>query len=330
MTFFFAKKALLNLADLGIEIPFTDQRGTKVHEFLLKNNRTVVDWDGEFLLSKSDYLHGGHNQQFVNDIFGSTESKEARVKEAFELINADGSFNRFNPKNANQSLEKIVERAMLNTEMTYRAATHALENKFSYHLGGGYHHAMTFGGRGFCVVNDIVIVLRKLQAENKIKTAWVIDVDAHKGDGTAELTQDDESIKTFSIHMGESWPMDMGDQSSPWFIPNDIEIPIKKGSGESHQKDYLDKLSDGLERMSKFETPDICLVVQGSDPYEKDVLPSTSHLMLTKETLLKRDLMVYNILKSRDIPQVYTMSGGYGLEVYEIYINFLSNILKEL
>lgn len=69
----------------------------------------------------------------------------------------------------------------------------------SYYLGGGMHHSMSFAGRGFCLVNDMVITLRKMQAEGLIKTAWIVDVDVHKGDGAPEILQNDSTIQTFSI-----------------------------------------------------------------------------------------------------------------------------------
>ena len=84
------------------------------------------------------------------------------------------------------------------------------------------------------LLNDIVIAIRKLQAENRIKTAWVIDIDAHKGDGTAALTADDPSIVTLSIHMGRGWPLDgpshdAAGRINPSFIPSDIDIPVFAG-----------------------------------------------------------------------------------------------------
>jgi len=59
---------------------------------------------------------------------------------------------------------------------------------FACFLGGGNYHAQRDYGIGFCIFNDVVVSLRRLQAEKSIRTAWVVDIDAHKGDGTAALT----------------------------------------------------------------------------------------------------------------------------------------------
>jgi acetoin utilization deacetylase AcuC-like enzyme len=184
---------------------------------------------------------------------------------------------------------------------------------------------MTFSGRGFCLVNDIVIGIRKLQKQNLIKTSWVIDIDAHKGCGTAQITQNDDSIQTLSIHMGDSWPLNgprinENGEINPWFLPSDIDIPIFEGE----ENQYLSKLEVGLSQLHG--RPDLAIVVCGSDPYEKDELPSTSKMNLSLSHLLERDLLVYNFLKKLNIPQCYLMSGGYGRESHKVYSQFLEKI----
>jgi acetoin utilization deacetylase AcuC-like enzyme len=169
-----------------------------------------------------------------------------------------------------------------------------------------------------------VIAIRKLQAEGLIRTAWIIDIDAHKGDGTAALTKGDDSIITLSIHMANSWPLD-GDEYDPdgkfnhSFTPSDIDIPMAKG--EDHL--YIPRLQEGLERLDRWAHPDLALVVSGADPYFKDELPSTGDLKLSLAQLKERDLLTYNFLKQRDIPRAYLMAGGYGDSCWEVYAQFL-------
>jgi acetoin utilization deacetylase AcuC-like enzyme len=202
----------------------------------------------------------------------------------------------------------------------YLSSKSALRLGFSYFLGGGMHHAMSFSGRGFCLVNDIVIVLKKLLDEKAIQHAWVIDLDAHKGDGTAELTHNDPTITTFSIHMKNGWPLNQGGPNDPWFIPSNIDIEISAGEEEQ----YLSKLTNGLSHLeSNFPRPDIVIVVDGADPYSEDALPSTALLKLSKEQMLERNKLVYHFLNDRNIPQSYCMAGGYGKKSWEIYFQFL-------
>ena len=69
----------------------------------------------------------------------------------------------------------FVKKAKLHIAGTYLTCEMALKYKFAYHLGGGMHHAMSFKPGGFCMFNDLVISLRKLQKEKKIKQAIIID-----------------------------------------------------------------------------------------------------------------------------------------------------------
>ena len=174
------------------------------------------------------------------------------------------------------------------------------------------------------MVNDIVVALRKLQAENLIRTALVIDLDAHKGDGTAVLTQEDSSITTLSIHMARGWPLDgeaydRQGRLNPSFIPSDIDIPV--AAGEEHL--YVAKLQDGLEKLVGIGPPDLAIVLAGSDPYEKDEQPSTGEQKLSLKQLKERDLLVYHYLKNQRIPRAYVTAGGYGERSWEVDWQFI-------
>lgn len=75
--------------------------------------------------------------------------------------------------------------------------------------------------------------------------------------------------------------------------------------------------------------PDLVLVVDGADPYEKDELPSTSTMRLTLAQMLERDLMVDGFLTKEKIPAAWVNAGGYGDHVWEVYAQFLERVLPE-
>ena len=320
------------LVDFGILIPIADDRSKKCFD-LLKNkflNLSELQLLDLPEIVEEDILRV-HNKGVV-ERFYSDRGLEKELCQVFELFNSDGTVNvsRFNLKGAKKPLFKMRESIIFEIQGTFMAMQEALKYGESFFLGGGMHHAMSFGGRGFCPLHDIMIGLKKLQIQNKIKTAWVVDVDAHKGDGTAELTQKDNSVSTLSIHMERGWPLDIGVKTDenghiyPWYIPSTIDIPI--GIGE--EKEYLPKLEKGLYDLEKkMEFTDLVLIVGGADPYEKDELPSAQLLKLSKLQLLQRDMLLYNFFKKRKIPQVWVMAGGYGIHSYEIYVQFLEKVL---
>ena len=71
------------------------------------------------------------------------------------------------------------------------------------------------------------------------------------------------------------------------------------------------------------------MVVSGSDPFEKDELPSTADLRLSLKQMMQRDQLVYGFLKERGIPGAYLMAGGYGQSSWQVYTQFLEWALKD-
>lgn len=303
-----------------------DERTKIICELLKKKNIPLLSDIESIKITRQD-LERVHTKEYLNKLFGDPEEVTEAVCETFELIDDKGSYHRYDPTTAILPLSTLIQKVLIQTTGTMHAVEVALKSgEDCYYLGGGQHHAMTFAGRGFCLLNDIVIAARWAQNKLQAKLIWVIDVDAHKGDGTAEITQNDSTIRTLSIHMKEGWPLDSDryDQNgklNPWFIESDIEISIGKGE-EAH---YLQNLKDGLSRLAALDSvgPDLAIVVQGSDPYEKDALPSSALLKLSKAQMLERDMLVYHFLKEKNIPQVYVMAGGYGEYSAEIYCQFI-------
>jgi acetoin utilization deacetylase AcuC-like enzyme len=215
---------------------------------------------------------------------------------------------------------------------TYTACEIALNkaesNGFCFYLGGGQHHASYKKGMGFCLLNDLVISARKLIDKNKAKKVLIIDTDAHKGDGTSYLTYKDSSIKSLSIHMGSSWPLDTGKfenaKLSTSHYPSDWDIPIYKNTNHLYLKELAKHLDIALK-----EDFDLVIVAAGADPYYEDELASTDELALSLEVMLERDKLVYSKVKETRTPQAWLMAGGYGIQTWRVYYQFLDFMLKK-
>lgn len=327
--FFYNSEYNLSLTDYGIEVPMLDVRILKLREWIEKYHPgRIIDPQSLGQFDEQDLLLV-HDQQYVDLLH---HHPQKAIADTYEIINPDGSFHRYNPQNAKKSLESIKDSFYQHMHGSYQAAKFALLNGFSFNLGGGFHHAMSFAGRGFCLLNDIVYSAKKLMIEDKVDHIWIIDVDAHKGDGTAQLCQNNPNIHTLSIHMKDGWPLDGSKYDGEgklhaWFIPSDIDIEIATGEEEF----YLTQLEAGLKKMQdKFNQPDIVLIVQGSDPYEYDGLEGSQFLKLTSKQMLQRDQLVYHFFNKLNVPQCYLMSGGYGDRAHEIYIQFLHSIQDDL
>ena len=316
-----------SLIEFGIEIPVMDSRVSETFAQLSSHPRLGPRSDAWHIgmiqekVTREDLLRV-HSSDYVGRLF--SERLEAEIVRTYELIDADGRYHRYNPSAARLPLAALFERTLAKASGTVQCCRTALVSGFCFYFGGGMHHAQKDHGAGFCLVNDLVIALRRLQSEKSIRTAWVIDVDAHKGDGTAAITASDDSIVTLSIHMAAGWPLDQpahdaDGRPNPSFIPSTIDIPLESGE----EPFYNARLREGLERLAGVGRPDLALVVCGADPYELDELPSTAGLRLSLGQLLERDQMVYSFLKTRGIPGAWVMAGGYGRNSWRVYTQFL-------
>jgi acetoin utilization deacetylase AcuC-like enzyme len=186
----------------------------------------------------------------------------------------------------------------------------ALEAGFAANLSGGFHHAYPGHGEGFCMIHDVAVAIRNLQASGKIRTAMTVDTDVHHGNGTAAIFANDPSVFTLSIHQENNYPM-----PKP---PSDEDIGLEDGTRDH---EYLDALEEGLLRSLKKMTPDLIFYVGGADPYREDQLGG---LALTMEGLQRRDRLVFDHARRRGIPVASTLAGGYARHVADtvrIHVN---------
>ena len=329
----YTRAARLDLNDYGILVPLKGSRPDRVREALAAafGPGEAAGWAGVVdtsRLTAADLMRV-HTKAYCDLIL--SPDPVAAIEACYELFDASGQPNRYAPQTATRPMSDLVQRALVEATGTLAACEVALEEGFCHFLGGGMHHAMAGEGRGFCLIHDVCIALRRLMATQTIKTAWVIDTDCHRGDGTAALTIADDNISTLSIHMANGWPidgspLDEDGQLRPCFWPSTVDRGVPVG-GEA---DYLPLLQSGLDELEKVAAaPDLVVVVAGSDPSDLDVLASADGLKLSLDQMLERDLMVYDFLRSRGVAQAWVMAGGYGDDVWQVHAGFLKRVVGD-
>lgn len=193
----------------------------------------------------------------------------------------------------------IVERTLVLTGGTVEATRRAIEEKgISANLGGGTHHAYRDFGSGYCIFNDLAIAARIAQRDHGIGRVAVIDLDVHQGDGTAAIFEDDPSVITVSFHCQKNFPFRK--------MQSDFDVPLDEGIGDA---DYLAKLEAFLAREIEPLDLDLIFFQAGVDALETDRL---GHLSLTQSGMKRRNEIVFQLAKSKGVPLVITMGGGYG------------------
>ncbi|MBZ5547504.1 MAG: histone deacetylase [Acidobacteriia bacterium] len=204
------------------------------------------------------------------------------------------------------------------------AAEHALNDGVALSIGGGFHHAFPDHGEGFCMIHDVAIAIRRMQRDEKIRTAMTVDCDVHQGNGTAvifsgppcygnrltlgtadppgpahqtRVHKQTSDVFTISLHQENNYPAFKPPSSLDLNLPDGIE-----------DADYLACLGNALSLgLSKLK-PELICYVAGADPYREDQLGGLS---LTIEGLKQRDALLFQIAKGEGIPVMVTLAGGY-------------------
>ena len=133
--------------------------------------------------------------------------------------------------------EKLFRMALLSAGGSISAAETAFDGKPSFGcIRPPGHHASRASCWGFCYFNNMGIALLKLMSKGKIKSAFVLDFDAHRGDGTIDVLSECPEIRVLN--------------------------PFS-----SDREAYL---AETEEQLSKISGIDIIAVSAGFDSYEKD------------------------------------------------------------
>lgn len=198
---------------------------------------------------------------------------------------------------------QMVRAYILAAGGTILAGECALGDGIGFNIGGGFHHAFSGHGEGFCAIHDVAVAVRALQKRGAIRRALVVDADVHQGNGTAAIFALDPSVFTISIHQFNNYPAEKPSST--------IDIHLEDGVGD---QEYLGKLFGPCDAAITGFRPDVVFYIAGADPYYQDQLGGLS---LSLEGLKERDRMVMEMALARNIPVAVTLAGGYAEKLDE-------------
>jgi len=191
----------------------------------------------------------------------------------------------------------LWRRSRLAVQGTLDAARRALSEGLSGNLAGGTHHAFADHGEGFCVLNDVAVAIRALQADRAIERTLVVDLDVHHGNGTAAIFAGDPSVFTFSMHGERNYPTEKP--------PSTLDVGLRDGTSDA---EYLALLDSSLERIRGGFRADLVFYLAGVDVAAGD---RYGRLALSDDGIRARDRRVLEMARAAGLPLVLTMAGGY-------------------
>ena len=147
------------------------------------------------------------------------------------------------------------------------------------------------------MLNDVAIAIREQHLSKPKLRVFVLDTDAHQGNGTHAIFAEDPRVFTYSIHVGKNYPS----VKTPGSL--DVELP-RYVSGDA----YLEALEGSLTTAMHAFTPDLVFWIAGADPHEDDRF---GQMRLNDGHFAARDEHVLNLVTRAGIPIVVLYGGGY-------------------
>jgi acetoin utilization protein AcuC len=145
---------------------------------------------------------------------------------------------------------------------------------------GGLHHARRGTAAGFCVFNDIGVVIEALRAEHGVRRVAYVDIDVHHGDGVFYSFEDDPGLFFVDIHedgnylypgTGHIHETGAGDAAG-----TKLNIPMPPGAGDAEFYAAWELVEEFLSAAR----PEFFLLQCGADSIQGDPL---AHLRYTPE-----------------------------------------------
>ncbi len=133
------------------------------------------------------------------------------------------------------------------------------------------HHAEPARAMGFCLLNNVAIAARALQAEDRVERILILDWDVHHGNGTQHCFEEDPSVLYVSTHQFPLYPgtgaaHEAGRGAG---AGTTLNVPMPAGCGDD---EYLGALQRVLVPVARAFRPEILLVSCGFDAHRDDPL----------------------------------------------------------
>lgn len=170
---------------------------------------------------------------------------------------------------------EILEAALLIAGGAVRCgkAVFSGEARRAISLGGGYHHAGRSYGGGFCIFNDVAVLVEHLRANYSVKRFLILDYDVHFGNGTSDIYYRDPTVLYISLHQdprtiypGTGFVWQIGEEAGEGY---NVNVPLPPGTGDST---YLYALNEVFVPLAEEFKPEIIIANGGSDPHFADML----------------------------------------------------------
>jgi acetoin utilization protein AcuC len=159
--------------------------------------------------------------------------------------------------------------------------TLARELDHTFNPVGGLHHATRDASAGFCVFNDIGVVVELLRLRHDLQKILYVDIDVHHGDGVYYSYESDPGLFIFDIHedgrylypgTGRADEMGVGKA-----FGTKVNVPLSPGSGDQAVAEQLERLEDFARKAQ----PEFIILQCGADGLKGDPIAGLNYTATT-------------------------------------------------
>lgn len=140
-------------------------------------------------------------------------------------------------------------------------------------LGCGFHHAGRNYGGGFCLFNDIAVLVEYLREKHGLERVLILDYDVHFGNGTSDIYFSDPNVLFISLHQdprtiypGTGFIEQIGSGAGEGY---NINVPVPPGTGD---QTYLHAVKATFVPLAEEFKPELIIANGGSDSHFVDML----------------------------------------------------------
>jgi acetoin utilization deacetylase AcuC-like enzyme len=126
------------------------------------------------------------------------------------------------------------------------------------------HHAPGPMGMGFCLLNNVAVAARHMQAEHGVGRIAIVDFDVHHGNGTQDIFRGDDTVLYASLHQFGIYP---GSGAAGESDATTINVPLGAGSGDG---EWVAAFERRLAPAVASFRPELVLVSAGFDAHEDE------------------------------------------------------------
>lgn len=172
---------------------------------------------------------------------------------------------------------------------------------------GGLHHAGRDHSAGFCVFNDLGLLIETLRRQYGVRRVAYVDIDVHHGDGVFYAYEEDPDLIFADIHEdgrylypGTGREDETGQGAAKG---SKLNIPLKPGSGDC---EFLEAWSRVEQHLLRFE-PEFILFQCGADGLQGDPI---AHLKYSAATHAHAAKKLVDIADRFSIGRLMAFGGG--------------------